>query len=162
MAHESFDPRDTIRETIGTQGYNFDLEEEYYTVNIVDADNITLKVPIYDEEEVKSGEQPQLPFISLKLAYIENDPHNVGATVRKFTAYIDVDVAYTATENINIKDFGKKIKNELHDKIRTYQATITGVFFMNIDSERYIDEIGGRQVVFHYILTLMANYSDAC
>ena len=98
----------------------------------------------------------------MALARVINEPHNVGATVRKFVAYVDLDVAYIATDNIDIKDFGKKIKNELHDKIRTYQATTNDVFFMNIDNEHYIDEDDGRQMVFHYILTLKTEFHDAC
>ena len=99
----------------------------------------------------------------MALVKVINDPHNIGASVRKFTAYVDLDVAYVATSNIDIKDFGKKIKDELHNKIRTYQATTTDVFFMNLESEHYIDEeTEARQMVFHYILTLKCEHHDAC
>jgi hypothetical protein len=119
-------------------------------------------IPIYDREEIKSGIQPSLPYISLALVTVLNKPHNIGASVRHFIAYIDIDVAYIATNNIDIKDFGKAIKDKLHDLIRTYQANTTGVFFMNIESERYIDEELPRQMVYHYILTLKTEYHDAC
>jgi hypothetical protein len=162
MMHSAYDPRDDIRETIGTSIYNFELKQTNYVAQIVGSDLRTINVPIYDEEEIKSGELPTLPFISLKLAYNINEPHNVGASVRKFIAYVDIDVAYAATENIDIKDFGKDIKDWLHNQIRTYQATTDDVFFMNIEEERYISETLGRQVIFHYILTLKAQHQDAC
>jgi hypothetical protein len=162
MAYEAYDPRDDIRAKIGTNRYDFDREESYYTIDVVDDDARTIHIPMYDREEVKSGEQPNLPFISMALAHVINEPHDVRASTRKFIAYIDIDVAYVATDNINIKDFGKKIKNELHDKIRAYQETTNGVFFMNIDDERYIDETNPRQMVFHYILTLQCIFYDVC
>lgn len=158
----SYDPRDDIREQIGTEIYNFELKQTVYVAQVTDQDLRTINIPIYDEEEVRSRELPTLPFISLKLAYNINEPHNVGATVRKFIAYVDVDVAYAATENIDIKDFGKKIKDWLHNETRTYQATTTNVFFMNIEDERYVSETNGRQVFFHYILTLKCEWHDAC
>ena len=66
------------------------------------------------------------------------------------------------TDDIDVVDFGIAIKNALHNAIRTYQATTDTVFFMNINSERYIDETSNAQVVFHYILTIQAIYYDHC
>lgn len=163
MVFTSFDPRDAIRTKIGTSRFNYETEKEYYAISVnksISGEDVY--IPIYDREEVKSGEQPPLPFISLALVTVLNKPHNIGATVRHFIAYVDIDVAYVATSDIDIKDFGKAIKDKLHDLIRTYQATTTGVFFMNIESERYIDEEQPRQMVFHYILTLKVEFSDAC
>lgn len=162
IAFAAYDPRDKIREKIGTLRYDFNKEEEYYSIDVTYLDNEPAYIPIYDREEIKSGIQPKMPYISLALATVINEPHNIAASVRKFTAYIDIDVAYVAIENMNIKDFGKKIKDELHDKIRTYQATTTDVFFMNIENEKYIDEENPRQMVFHYILTLKCEWHDAC
>jgi len=162
MAHEAYDPRDDVREKIGTNLYNFELEQEYYAIQITNSFGETVNIPIYDREKVLSREQPKLPYVSMALVKVYNDPHNIGATVRKFTAYVDLDVVYTAMENIDLSDFAKKIKDELHDKIRTYQATTNDVFFMNIESERYLDTNEPRQVIFHYILTLKCEHHDAC
>jgi len=143
--------------------YNYDKEEQQYIIQVTASKTgETINIPIYDREEIKSGIQPHLPFISLALVTVLNKPHNIGASVRHFIAYIDIDVAYVATSDIDIKDFGKTIRDKLHDLIRTYQANTTGVFFMNIDSERYIDEENPRQMIFHYILTLKTEYHDAC
>lgn len=117
---------------------------------------------MYLREKIKSGNQPTLPYISFNLVRNINKPHNISATSREFIAYVDLDVAYTDMDDIDVVDFGISIKNALHDAIRTYQATTTDVFFMNIDTEEYIDETDGRQVVFHYILTLMCKYHDCC
>ena len=163
MAFESYDPRDDIRAKIGTNKYDFELDKEYYCVVVSDAEGEDIDIQMWDREEIKSREQPSLPYVSMSLVHVMNHPHNIGASVRKFIAYIDLDVAYVATSNIDIKDFGKKIKNELHDKIRTYQATTNNVFFMNIENENYIDdETEARQMVFHYILTLKVENHDAC
>jgi len=163
MAYTAFDPRDAIRTKIGTNGYDATTDREYYAITVnksVSGEDVY--IPIYDREEIKSGVQPNLPFISLALVTVINKPHNIGATVRQFIAYVDIDVAYVATSDIDIKDFGKAIKDKLHDLIRTYQASTTGVYFMNIERERYIDEEIPRQMVFHYILTLKVDYSDTC
>lgn len=162
MAYEAYDPRDDIREKIGTSLYNFELEETYYGIQIFNSFGEPVNIPIYDREDVLSREQPKLPYISMSLARVYNEPHNIAASVRKFIAYVDLSVIYTAMEHIDLKDFGVKIKNELHDKIRTYQATTNDIFFMNIESERYIDTVEPRQVVFHYILTLKCEHHDAC
>lgn len=162
IAFSAFDPRDNIKEKIGTERFDRDKDETIYTIDVTDKDSENIYVPMYDREEIKSRVQPNLPFVSMALVSVINEPHNIGASVRKFIAYVDLDVTYAATSNINIKDFGKKIKDELHDKIRTYQALTTDVFFMNIDSERYIDEDDPRQVIFHYILTLKVEHHDAC
>ncbi len=163
MAFTAFDPRDNIRTKIGTNRYDFELDKEYYSITVTDNDGEELYIQLWDREEVKSKEQPSFPYVSMALVKVINDPHNIGASVRKFTAYVDLDVAYVATSNIDIKDFGKKIKDELHNKIRTYQATTTDVFFMNLESEHYIDEeTEARQMVFHYILTLKCEHHDAC
>lgn len=161
-SHSSFDPRDDIREQIGTERYDTEKDETIYTIDITDQDLENIYVPMYDREEIKSRVQPTLPFISMALVTVINEPHNIAASVRKFIAYVDLDVAYAATSNINIKDFGKKIKDELHSQIRTYQATTNDVFFMNIENEHYIDEDDPRQVIFHYILTIKAENHDAC
>ena len=163
MTFYSYDPRDNIRAKIGTNLYDYDKEEEYYAISVTKSvTGESINIPIYDREEIKSGIQPNLPFISLALVTVLNKPHNIAASVRSFTAYVDIDVAYVATDDIDIKDFGKAIKDKLHNSIRTYQSSTTDVFFMNIDSERYIDEESPRQMVFHYILTLKCDYSDAC
>jgi hypothetical protein len=162
MTHESYDPRDDIREAIGISTYDFDAEETIYTIHVTDSNNETVEIPLYNREDIKSGEEPNLPYVSMALAYVDNDPHNVSATVRKFKAYVDLDIAYVATANINVKRFGKKIKDALHNLVRTHQATTNKVFFMNIENEKYIDELNPRQMVFHYILTLEAEHHDAC
>ena len=162
MVYTAYDPRTKIKETIGTSKYNFDTEETFYVFEITGDDNEQIEVPFYLQEKIKSGIQPKLPYIAMKLAHVINKPHNVDATSREFIAYIDLDVTYIATANIDVVDFGKAIKDELHNKIRTYQATTTGTFFMNIEDERYIDETNGRQMIFHYILTLYCKYHDCC
>jgi hypothetical protein len=162
MTHVAYDPRITLRETIGTNRYDFDLEKEYYSLSVIDNDNRTVYIPIYLDEEVRSGDMPNLPLISLKMALTRYDPHNVSGTVRIMKSYVDVDIIFVNTDNIDVKDFGKKVRNVIQDKIRTYQQSMTGTFWMNLESERTITEQDARQVVFHYVLTLYCIKHDAC
>lgn len=162
LGKTTYDPRENVRQALGRSKYDFDREETIYYLTVTDNESRDVTIPIYFEEEVKSRVQPDMPYISLKLANVIYEPHNVSASVRKMIAYIDIDVIYIATSNINIIDFGKAIKDDLYDRIRSYQEEVTNVFFMNIENDRYIEEEDGRQVVFHYILTLMCENHDLC
>jgi hypothetical protein len=162
MTFQAFDPRKNIMQKIGTSKYNFNSKIDDYVIDVMHNSRI-FSIPMYYGEKIRSGELPNLPYLSMKLVKVLNDPHDIRAATRKFTAYIDLDIVYVINENIDVVDFGLAIKNKLHDLIRINQEITTGIYFYNIDSEISIEEKSpSNQVIFHYILTIKCIYYDAC
>lgn len=160
----AFDPRQPLREALGTEGYRYEGDDEIliYTFLVTDNDGETLAVPIYLCEEVKSEQLPELPFIELGEYDVDYEPHDVGAATRKAEAYVTVHIYYTDTDNISAKDFGKKIKDVMQNTIRANQSTTAGITFMNIEHESFEPESDGRRVVFHYTAIIYFLYYDLC
>lgn len=163
MTYTSFDPRKAWREALGTLGYDED-SEQYYYLSITDNENQTIEIPIYLTEEVKSERLPKLPFMEMHIPPrgTTYKPHDVGARTRKIVSFIRIHIYFTDLDNIDRTEFAKKIKDELHDKVRSNQSTTTGITFMNIEDDGLYEETDGRQVVFHYEATLYCLYYDLC
>ena len=161
MTFSSYDPRKIIRSTIGTTGYTDD-DDTYYYLSVTDDVSDTVKVPIYMGEEVKSGSLPNMPYITFRSMTTRYDVGDVGGRIYEHYAYIDAMVEFTDMENIDRTSFGKKIIDELVDKVRTYQSIITGVQFLDIIGVRQFDVPYGHQVVYTYVVELRAWYNDAC
>jgi len=162
MAYTSFDPRKSFRENLGTV---WDIEEDgnlEYCIEIVDDLGETVYVPMYLSEEVQSGNLPTFPFLEMETRETTYEPHDVGASTRKMESYINIHIYFTDTDNIDRTSFAKKIKDELHDLVRTNQSSTTGITFMNIESDNLLRETDGRQVVYHYIAVLYCLYYDLC
>jgi len=162
MAFESFDPRDSIRNKIGT---DWDVEETGKTVKciaITDNHNDPLYIPMYFSETVKSENLPSMPYTEMRIVKIYYLEHDVGATTRKQDAYIDFHIYITDTDNINRETCGKKIKDKFQDLIRTNQYDFDNINWINIDSETYLAETTGSQLIYHYVFTLHCLYYDHC
>lgn len=161
--YTSLDPRKIIRTAIGTTWYD-EEEGDLLTVNVTDNDNETVRIPIRLDEEFKTESIDKLPVLIMKLANVTYDPANVAATVRKEEAYIDIDLIFTDTDNIDTTSFGKKVMDKLQDLVRDYQCTFAAdeKMFINIESVRYIPEIKAHQVVFHYVCTIYCIFYDLC
>ncbi len=161
--YTSFDPRKTIRTAIGTTWYE-EEEGDLLTVNVTDDDNETIRVPIRMDEEFKTESLDTLPVLVMKLANVTYEPANVAATVRQMEAYIDIDLVFTDTDNIDSTSFGKKVMDKLQDLIRDYQCTFAAdeKMFVNIENVRYITEPNAHQVVFHYVCTIYCIFYDLC
>lgn len=159
MAYVSFDPRKSIREKIGTTWWS-EEDGETWNISAVDNDSTTIRIPIYLAEEVKSESLKEMPFIDLNLALVNYITNNVQGDKRKVEAYLDIGLWYTDTDNINATSFGKKIIDELQDKIRTNQCLFTGIDYITIERVKLERETQAHQVVFHYIITVYCEYYD--
>jgi len=162
MAFTAFDPRNSIRETIGV---DWDVEETGTTVKcikITDNHNDPLYIPMYFSERIKSNLLPSMPYIEMRIVKTYYLEHDVGATTRKMDSYIDLHVYVTDTDNIDREAVGKKIKDFLQNAIRTNQYDFTNMDWINVDSDDYLPEQNGNQLVYHYIATVHCLYYDIC
>ena len=163
MVFTAFDPRDSIRNKIGT---NRDIEETGKTVKcvqITDNHNDTLYIPMLKSEEIKSENLPSMPYIEMEIKKVYYAPADVSAAVRKKEAYIDLHIYITDTDNIDRGTCGEKVKNFLQNAIRTNQScSFVNIDWINIDSDEYLPETTGNQLVYHYIVTVYAQFSDIC
>lgn len=164
MAHESFDPRKAFREGLGTAHYDIDNKLEYCLTVLDDESSATVYIPIYLTEEVKSEDLPSVPFMEMYIppGGTVYDPHDVTAATRKVEAFIKIHIYFTDLDNIDRTKFAKKIKDKLHDLVRSNQSTTTGITFMNVEDDGLTPEMDGRQVVYHYEATLYCLYYDLC
>ncbi len=163
MTYSSFDPRVAFRENLGTLKYDEDANS-YYCFTIKDKYNSDIKIPIYLSEEIKSGDEPNFPYIVMHIPEggTTYEPQDVGAATRKMETFIEVHIYFTDLDNIDRTEFAKKIKNELHDKVRSNQSTTTGIDFMNVEDDGLEKETDGRRIYFHYLATLYCLYYDLC
>ena len=159
MVYTSFDCRKSIREKIGTSWWT-EEDGESWNISALDNDTAPIRIPIYLAEEVKTESLKEMPFIDLNLAHVTYITNNVQGDKRKVEAYIDVGLWYTDTDNLDITSFGKKIIDELQDKIRSNQCTFTGIDYITIVDVRLQRETMAHQVIFHYIITVYCEYYD--
>lgn len=163
MVFVSFDPRNSIRDKIGT---DWDTEENgtvQKCLTVTDNENDTLYIPMYFSERIKSSNLPTFPYIEMRIVktyYLEND---IGATTRKMDSYIDLHLYVSDTDNIDREAIGKKVKDDLQNLIRTNQCAFTNIDWINVDSDTYIaEETANHQLVYHYVMTLHCLYYDIC
>jgi len=163
MVFVSFDPRDSIRNKIGT---SWDVEENGDIVKcivITDNDGATLYIPMYFSERIKSENLPSMPFIEMQIKKTYYTPADVAAAVRKKESYIDLHFYCTDTDNIDREAVGKKVKDFLQNAIRTNQScSFENIDWINIDSDNYLPETTGNQLVYHYVMTIYTQFSDIC
>jgi len=161
-AYYSLDPRETIREYLGTERYI--SNDKIYTITIADEHRINHNIPIYLTEETKAGLSPlpALPFIELGLLLETMEEHNVGATVRKHEVMIDVNIYWQKMDNIDSINFGKEISEELNYLIRGNKCRILGtdysIYFLK--TGRVFIEKYGKQVVYHKNMELYVQWYD--
>jgi len=163
MAYTSFDPREGFRQGLGTTHYDADQNLEY-CITVTDDSSATVYIPIYLTEEVKSANLPNMPFMEMHIppGGTHYEPHDVAAATRKIESFIRIHIYFTDLDNIDRTAFAKKIKDELHDLVRSNQSTTTGITFMNVEDDGLTPEMNGRQVVYHYEATLYCLYYDLC
>lgn len=157
---DGIDPRKIIRTKVGTS-HIVDDETEL-CILITDDEGDPLYVPIFLGEEV-AVECPAVPYIKLDLLSIKSEPHNIGATVRKYKALISIDVAYSNMDNIDVTSFGKKVADALVNLVRANQGTTVGIFFYNVWQEgRIVYENTCEETILHWIMEITAENHDAC
>lgn len=161
--YTSFDPRKAFRESLGTSKYDDDGNLFYY-LSVTDNENQPLLVPMYLSEEIKSEDEPKLPFMYMHIPPdgTEYEPHDIKAATRKVETEIKIHIYIPDLDNIDRTSLAKKIKDELHNLVRNNQSTTSGITFMNLQREGMEPETDGRQVVYHYTATLYCLYYDLC
>ena len=163
MVFTAFDPRNSIRDKIGTDWdveKNGDIEK---CIIITDNDGETLYIPMYFSEKIKSENLPSMPYIEMNLLKSTYSPADVSAAVRKKECHIDLHFYCTDTDNIDREAVGKKVKDFLQNAIRTNQSCgFADVDWINVDSDDYMPETTGSQLVYHYVMTIYCQYSDIC
>lgn len=163
MAFVSFDPRDSIRDKIGT---NWDVDEDgniEKCLKVTDNDGEDLYIPMYYSERIKSAQLPTMPYIEMRIVKTYYLEHDIGATTRKMDSYIDLHLYVSDTDNIDRNAIGKKVKDDLQNLIRTNQCEFTNIDWINIDSDIYLAEkTANHQLVYHYVMTIHCLYYDIC
>ena len=160
MAYSGLDPRKDIREYIGTARDLLGDGKDKYCITVSYRGNHF--IPIYTTEESKSDIIPPLPFIEFGLLDSKAEPHDIRASTRKNEAIIDVNIYWTAQDNIDSSDFGKAISDKLYDLIRSNQCTILGTnSFINVNrTGKVFIENYGKQVVYHKNMEIYVLYYD--
>jgi len=164
MTYNSYDPRKLIRDTIGT--YWWTQEEGTCTVvTVTDRNHDTVRVPLRLAEEFKAESLDEFPAIEMSLVNTSYEPHDIAAGTRKREAYIDLNLYFTDTDNIDRTKFGKDVMDKLQDLVRSNHCTFgnnTNRMFVNIEDVRYIEEPQAHQVIYHYVCTIYAIHYDCC
>lgn len=164
MAYTTLDPRKTIRSVIGTEWWDSE-NGDTYTINVEDHNYDTVRIPLRLSEETKTEVLDVMPYIEINLVQCKYTPHDIAASTRECRAYMDVTLYFTDTDNIDTTSFGKKVLDEIQNKIRTNQCTVfanTHNWHINVDDIRYRKELGAHQVVFQYVATVYVIYYETC
>ena len=162
IAFTSYDPRKTIRETIGTARWNHDDKRTEYNMVVTDDRNEPHYIPMLLSEECRSGSMPEFPYIKMHRALTRYEPHNIQGSVRFMKAYIDLMLYFTNIDNLTINTYKQQILDAIQNAVRSNQSTTAGTFWMNVQDEREIEETDGQQVVYIYALTLYCEHHDSC
>jgi len=164
MTHESFDPRESFRQNLGTSKYDDDGNQFYNLSGVTDKHNRPIDIPIYLSEEIKSENLPNLPYMEMHIppGGTVYEPHDTAAATRKVESFIRIHIYFADLDNIDRTKLAKKIKDRLHYLVRSNQSTTTGITFMNVEDDGLNEETDGRQVVYHYEATLYCLYYDLC
>lgn len=162
MVFTAFDPRDSIRNKIGTDWDTEDNGNIEKCILITDNDNAPLYIPMLKSEEIKSENLPSMPYIEMQMKKTYYTPADVAAAVRKKDCYIDLHAYITDTDNIDREAVGKKVKDFLQNAIRVNQCSFVGIDWINDESDDYLPETTGNQLVYHYVMTIYVQFSDIC
>ena len=157
MAYTSFDIRSAIRSQIGYTHYM--LGSDLSTVSVNDKLDDKVYLPLYLPSDCRTGDLPPLPFIEMTLVHTPSSTHNIQGDAKFQEAYIDFNIYYTDMENINASAFGKKVADELLDKITESRASVTGSYFVEIINEgrEILEEYEkGKSLVFHRVVECKA------
>ena len=162
VTYYAYDPRESIRQAIGTSKWNFAQGVTSYYAVLTDDDGEAVNLPIYLSEETQVESLPEMPFIEMHLAHTTYSPHNPAATIREMRAYVDMFIYFTNLDYITPVTLMKNINNYLQDRVRVNQSGVTGTWFFHITDERHQKEVEGKQVQFTCILTMECIWTDAC
>lgn len=160
MSYKSGDSRVALREKIGTEKYV--NGEDIYCIIATDKYDDNVNIPMYLPGECRTEDMPPLPFIEINLVSVNAEPHNIGGNIRKTTAYLDMNIYYANTDNIEATTFGKTVADEIIDCVTQNRSSVTDTYFVEVINDgREIPEYkDGKIVAFHRVLELKATNYD--
>ena len=161
ISFHAFDPRVSIRETIGYTKYVNDTDIS--TVSVTDSYGDKVYIPMWLPGEVRSGNLPEMPFIEMKLVSSPASPMNIGANVREQDCHIDFHLYYVNMSNITPTIFGKTVADEVVDLITTYRCSTPSLVFMEVVNDGIEYEEYGKDnttVVFHRVIEVHCKNFD--
>jgi len=152
MTYTAYDPREYIRQTVGTSKYLYD--NDYYCVYVTDNNDDTVYIPLLFPYEARTQEMFPMPFIELTMVVATGETHNIGGDVRRDEFLIDFNLYFTETDNITPQTFEKSVLDYIYNKIVTNRYSISTCTFIEPMSSREILELDdNKEVVFHYVIT---------
>lgn len=164
MAYSSFDPRASIRTSIGYTWYNDEEDKDLSVVSCTNDRGDYIYVPLYLPGDVRTGSLPEMPFIEMTLITSPVGVHNVQGDVRDQECYIDFNIYYADMDNISPTAFGKTIADALVGKIMDYRQNISNCTWCEVinDGRELIEEYEeGKSVIFHRVVeTYAKNYDN--
>lgn len=153
---EIYEPRDLIRQTIGTSRYEIGLGD-IYVISIENDAGDTIHVPLLKPTEVYKMNPPELPYVEMKIMTSPATTMNVGGDIHKTDVFLDFDIVWIPREDVIDDTFGKDVASEILDKIMENRSSI-GMFIEVVnDGREYYEPDGGRGIVFHHIIELKTN-----
>jgi len=153
----AYDPREDIRQTIGTERYIRGTGDAY-CLSVTNDKGDTVYVPLYKPQEVYCDNPPELPFIQMNVVTTPASTMNVGGDIHKSEAYIDFNITYLPTTDKIDNEFGEDVASAIVDAIMDDRSCNTIGFFVEVinDGREYFEGSEGRGVVFHRVVEIYA------
>lgn len=155
MAFYSADPRENIRNAIG---WSCDINNDNVERSVISLDDKNfdkIYLPLLLPGEIRTGDMEDMPYIEMTLVSSPAKAYDVGGGVRKQQAYIDFNIWYPNLDNITPTVFGRKVADEIIDRIMTYRSSTVSAYFVEvIDDGREIIESDGKTSIFHRVLSI--------
>jgi len=163
MAYTTTDLRQEIIDQIAyLHDYDGDGTEEC-TISFVDENDITRYVPIKTHEDMNEDDLDYMPFIEVEIVDTPAKTKTLGKT-RYIEQYIDFNLYYVRTDDIDIKDFHITIFNKMVHQITDdsrHNRFTNAVQVEVIDDTKSIRELKGKEIVYHKVLSVKAKRWDS-
>lgn len=156
MAYFSIDPRDAIRNAIGTQWDVLGDTDLYRCISVLDDNNDTVYIPLLKPGQTRKGSPFEMPFIEMHLMTSPSTTKNVGGNVKYQEAYVDAHIWYQNQDNFTATDFGKTVADKFCNLVTTNRTSVGSSFFVEVlDEGREIIEPDGTTL--HRVIELYLN-----
>ena len=152
MAIDSFDIRQFVIDQIG---YSWDVDDDgtnESTISVTDDVKDTAYIPMYLPTYARTGSLPELPLIEVNL--VTSPSKIVGMEhVLYDECYFDFNFTYTNNDNFDITKIGKKVADEICDKIYDNFISVTTAYYLEVlNSSREYYEGTGKSMIFHRVV----------
>lgn len=157
MSYFSFDPRDAIRNQIGTDwDVDENVEDLEKCVVVSDDSGASVYIALLKPGQTRKGSPYEMPFIEMSLMTSPSTTNNVAGNVKFQEAYIDFHIWYQNEDNFTATDFGKSVADELCNLVANNRTSVASSFFMEvIDEGREILEPDGTTL--HRVVEIYIN-----